>query len=154
LIKQTVPTIGQTGMKAALSSTARDVVEGFCSPVQPLHGGLSAGPGDDDATGPGLVDAFSAVITAYFTNLMAGFAGVFAEAPVGPPSVTSLAAPITLPTLSGTAFSGGVAAGEPDPLSAYYQAYYQGFSDAISAYTYAKARAPYYSYAGAGGCGF
>lgn len=65
LIKQVVPSITPTGVKEMLGTTARDVIAGFCSRVSVLHGGLPALPGDDDATGPGLVDVSEAAIYAY-----------------------------------------------------------------------------------------
>jgi subtilisin family serine protease len=68
LIKQVAPDITPAAVKEVLAVTARDVVIGMCSPVPDIHGGLPAGPGDDDATGPGLVDAWSAVIEAYIRS--------------------------------------------------------------------------------------
>jgi subtilisin family serine protease len=69
LIKQTVPTIAPQGLKEVLAVTARDCDQGMCSAVPDVHGGLPAGPGIDDATGPGLVDAYNAVVQAYVTSL-------------------------------------------------------------------------------------
>jgi subtilisin family serine protease len=65
LIKQAVPGITPAALKAALMSSARDVVVGTSSPVIPLNIGLAAGFGPDAATGAGLVNAFAAVVTAY-----------------------------------------------------------------------------------------
>jgi subtilisin family serine protease len=64
LIKQIVPTISPPLLKAVLTYTARNVVDGVSAAVIPLHPGLPAGPGG--ATGAGLADAFSAVVTAYW----------------------------------------------------------------------------------------
>jgi subtilisin family serine protease len=69
LIKQVVPTITPSGVKEVLGSTARDVAAGFCSRVSVLHNGLPALPGDDDATGPGLVDATEAATYAYTQSI-------------------------------------------------------------------------------------
>jgi subtilisin family serine protease len=71
LIKQVVPAITPAAVKDVLVTTARDVVDGFCAAVPDIHGGLPAAPGVDDATGPGLVDVFSAVVEAY-TRSMSG----------------------------------------------------------------------------------
>jgi subtilisin family serine protease len=68
LIMQVVPNIGPAVLKAALMATARDVEDGVSSAVSPLHAGLPAGPGPDEATGAGLVDAYSAVIAAYLMS--------------------------------------------------------------------------------------
>jgi len=65
LIKQVVPNVTPSGVRDLLAATARDVVFGSCSPVPDIHAGLPAGPGIDDATGPGLVDVYAAVIEAY-----------------------------------------------------------------------------------------
>jgi subtilisin family serine protease len=61
LLKQKSPSITPQQVKALLRSTARDVVTGHSNPSssdnrQPRQ----AGPGDDGATGAGLVDAFAA----------------------------------------------------------------------------------------------
>jgi subtilisin family serine protease len=69
LIKQVVPSITPAGVKEIMGATARDVTEGFCSRVSVLHGGLPALPGDDDATGPGLVDVNEAAIYAYVQSV-------------------------------------------------------------------------------------
>jgi subtilisin family serine protease len=84
LIKQAVPSATPGDIKAALSGSARDVVAGMCSPVPPLHNGLPAAPGVDDATGAGLVDATGAVWSAYNMSLM-GITGL-------PPATDSIAA--------------------------------------------------------------
>jgi subtilisin family serine protease len=68
LIKQVVPSITPAAAKSVMAATARDVVNGFCSGVDPLHQGLPAGPGVDGATGPGLVDALNAVVWAYLSQ--------------------------------------------------------------------------------------
>jgi subtilisin family serine protease len=65
LIKQAVPNMTPGVLKAALTSTGRDVVSGVSGAVGAFHAGLPAGPGPDPATGFGLVDAFSSVVTAY-----------------------------------------------------------------------------------------
>jgi subtilisin family serine protease len=78
LIKQINPGLPPIGIKWVLMSSARDVTEGFCSPVPNLHNGLPAGPGPDDATGYGLVDAFSAVVWAYLASV-AGSSAVLAD---------------------------------------------------------------------------
>jgi subtilisin family serine protease len=72
LIKQVAPTITPALLKAVLTYTARDVVDGFSGAVSPLHTGLPAAPGPDEATGVGLVDAYSAVLTAYWVTSGAG----------------------------------------------------------------------------------
>lgn len=69
LIKQVAPLTSPAGVKAALMTTARDVTEGACSPVGGMPAAESAAPGPDNATGNGLVDAFSAVVAAYFASL-------------------------------------------------------------------------------------
>jgi subtilase family protein len=69
LIKQVVPSITPSGVKAAFTSTARDVTEGTCSPVGGIHQGQPATVGPDEATGDGLVDVTSAVVTAYIASL-------------------------------------------------------------------------------------
>jgi hypothetical protein len=51
-------------------ATARDVIQGSCSPVGGLHNGLPAGPGPDEATGSGLLDAFSSVVAGYYLSLV------------------------------------------------------------------------------------
>ncbi|CAN5886510.1 hypothetical protein BH18ACI4_BH18ACI4_26550 [soil metagenome] len=70
LIRQVAPLISPVEIKAALTGTARDVIEGACSPVGEIHGGLPAEPGDDSATGYGLMDVFSAVVAAYYVSLI------------------------------------------------------------------------------------
>src|SRR5262249_54014868 len=72
LIKQAVPTITPSALKAALQATAGDVTEGMSSGAAPLTAGLPAGPGHDAATGSGLVDALWAVVSALYggTGLM------------------------------------------------------------------------------------
>jgi subtilisin family serine protease len=75
LIKQAAPSTSPAGVKAALMVTARDVVEGMCSPVMNVHDGLPATFGPDGATGSGLVDAFDAVVSAYLVSLFGSFAG-------------------------------------------------------------------------------
>jgi subtilisin family serine protease len=66
LIKQVAPTITPPLLKAVLTYTARDVVTGVSNVVPDLNSGLPAGPGPDAATGAGLVDAYSSVLTAYW----------------------------------------------------------------------------------------
>ena len=66
LIRQVAPSLPPIGIKFALMSSSRDVVDGFCSPVGGVHNGLPAAPGPDDATGSGLVDAFDAVVSGYW----------------------------------------------------------------------------------------
>jgi subtilisin family serine protease len=73
LIKQLVPGITPSGVKSALTASARDVETGFCSPVPDVHGGLPALPGPDDATGSGLVDAFGAAVSAYVASMSGAF---------------------------------------------------------------------------------
>lgn len=68
LIKQAVPGISPAILKAMLMYTARDVVDGSSGAVSPLNAGLPAGPGPDQATGSGLVDAYSAVLTAHWAT--------------------------------------------------------------------------------------
>lgn len=49
-------------IKAILRRTARDVTAGHANPASdPAGRGLSAGGGEDGATGAGLVDAYAAV---------------------------------------------------------------------------------------------
>ena len=87
LMKQLVPTITPLGVRSSLGSTARDVETGFCSPVSGIHNGLPALPGPDDATGPGLVDAYAAVAWAYVTRGAAASAvtpASMAEPPTNP----------------------------------------------------------------------
>lgn len=72
LIKQVAPTLPPAVLKAVLTYTARDVVAGVSNAVNPLNGGLPAGPGPDAATGGGLVDAHLAVLTAYWAAAMGG----------------------------------------------------------------------------------
>lgn len=69
LIKQVAPSVTPAMVKQLLAQTARDVVDGMCSPVPDVHGGLSAAPGDDDATGPGLVDVYAATVNAYLAHV-------------------------------------------------------------------------------------
>lgn len=69
LIKQVAPSISPTELKAMLSVTARDVTEGACSPVGDIHQGLPAEPGDDGATGYGLMDVLDAAIAAYIVSI-------------------------------------------------------------------------------------
>jgi len=69
LMKQVVPHMSPANVKAVLAATARDVVQGMCSPVGQLHTGLPAAIGIDGATGPGLVDVFNAVVAAYVGSL-------------------------------------------------------------------------------------
>lgn len=113
LIKQVAPGASPSQVKTALMETARDVTEGFCSPVPDVHGGLPAGPGPDDATGPGLVDVTSAVVYAYYMMLYGGamFSGAGS-------SSSSAGAP---PDLA-------------DPLVT--AAYYQGLTDALTGAAY------------------
>jgi subtilisin family serine protease len=80
LIKQVVPPITPSGVKAALVATARDVEFGFCNAVPDVHGGLPALPGPDDATGAGLVDAFGAAVSAYVASCSGAFAGTSPQA--------------------------------------------------------------------------
>jgi subtilisin family serine protease len=65
LIKQVAPFLAPADVKNVLMSAARDVTEGFCSPVGDIHSGLPAGLGPDAATGSGLVDAYGAVASAW-----------------------------------------------------------------------------------------
>jgi len=69
LMKQVVPAMSPANVRAVLAATARDVFQGMCSPVPGLHNGLPANFGIDGATGPGLVDVFNAVVTAYVGSL-------------------------------------------------------------------------------------
>jgi subtilisin family serine protease len=117
LIKQVVPDISPGGVKAALMSTARDVSEGRSSPVGNLHNGEPATPGPDDATGNGLVDAYSAVVAAYLASLTSSLsAGVSDE----------------LTSAYVAAYYQGLASAAAafDPLAA---AYMQGIADASAA---------------------
>jgi subtilisin family serine protease len=68
LIKQVAPAITPAVLKMILTYTARDVVDGVSGAVAPFHAGLPAGLGPDEATGSGLVDAYSAVLTAYWAT--------------------------------------------------------------------------------------
>ena len=70
LMKQVAPTLTPDLLKLALIHTARDVIQGTSAPVIPLHTGLAAAHGVDEATGAGLVDATAAVLTAYWLNAM------------------------------------------------------------------------------------
>lgn len=72
LIKQVAPNLPPAVLKAVLTYTARDVVAGVSNAVVPLHAGLPAGPGPDEATGGGLVDAHAAVLTAYWAGAVGG----------------------------------------------------------------------------------
>jgi subtilisin family serine protease len=72
LIKQVAPQITPALLKAILTYTARDVVFGVSNAVQPFHLGLPAAPGPDAATGTGLVDAYLAVLTAYWWTAAVG----------------------------------------------------------------------------------
>jgi hypothetical protein len=80
LIKQVAPTMTPMLLREVLRYTARDVLDGTSAPVSPLHGGLPAGIGPDAATGGGMVDAFTAVVTAYFASFAAaaGFEASYA----------------------------------------------------------------------------
>ena len=60
------PYITPALLKAVLTYTARDVTAGVSNAVPPFHLGLPAHPGPDEATGGGLVDAYLAVLTAYW----------------------------------------------------------------------------------------
>jgi subtilisin family serine protease len=71
LMKQVAPLITPAQVRQAMASTARDVAAGSCSPVGGVHMGLPAAPGPDGATGPGLVDAFAAVVQAYLGSFQA-----------------------------------------------------------------------------------
>jgi len=75
LIKQVAPSASPGDIKAAMMTTARDVIGGLCNAVPGLHNGLPALPGADDATGNGLVDATYAVVSAYWTSQL-GVAGL------------------------------------------------------------------------------
>lgn len=75
LIKQVAPNITPGVLKAVLTASARDVVDGVSGAVSPFHAGLPAGPGPDEATGAGLVDAFSAVLIAYLAAAGGALAG-------------------------------------------------------------------------------
>jgi subtilisin family serine protease len=66
LVCQVAPSLPPVGVKFALISAGRDVVQGSCSPVGGLHNGLPAAPGPDDATGSGLLDVFDAVVSGYW----------------------------------------------------------------------------------------
>jgi subtilisin family serine protease len=109
LIKQVAPAITPSQVKTALTETARDVTQGFCSGVPDLHGGLPAGLGPDDATGFGLVDVTSAAAYAYYTVSLGGSTPAAAPAPTSDDSANTLAA----------------------------AAYYQGLNDAL-AFAYAS----------------
>lgn len=84
LMKQVAPLLTPAQIRKAMAATARDVPAGACSPVGGLHAGLPAAPGPDGATGPGLVDAFAAVIQAYLESIR--------PAAVGDPWVRAVAA--------------------------------------------------------------
>jgi subtilisin family serine protease len=70
LIKQVGPLLSPAAVRFAMMATARDVTTGVSSPVGSaagmLHNGLPAAAGPDDATGWGLVDAFSSVVAGYY----------------------------------------------------------------------------------------
>ena len=68
LLKQVSPKIAQEQLRICLTYSARDVVDGFSGAVSPLHMGLPAGPGPDEATGAGLVDAYAAAVLAYYLS--------------------------------------------------------------------------------------
>jgi subtilisin family serine protease len=69
LIKQVVPAISPSTVKAALTGTARDVTDGAFSPVKDLNVGLPAASGTDEPTVAGLMDVYSAVVAAYVDSL-------------------------------------------------------------------------------------
>jgi subtilisin family serine protease len=73
LIKQVGPLLSPAAVRFAMMATARDVTTGLSSPVGSsagmLHNGLPAAAGPDDATGWGLVDAFSAVVAGYYLTI-------------------------------------------------------------------------------------
>jgi subtilisin family serine protease len=61
LLLQKNGTLTATDIKSVLKRTARDVKTGHANPASdPRRRGVRAGPGDDGATGAGLVDAFKA----------------------------------------------------------------------------------------------
>src|SRR5207244_8184806 len=95
LIKQLAPALPPSGVKYALTSTARDVVLGSCSPVPGLHQGLPAGFGPADATGSGLVDAFAAVVAAYYMDTQLTAASSSVQAFMGPSASASAVARAT-----------------------------------------------------------
>jgi subtilisin family serine protease len=64
LIKQACPRLTPAEVKDILMRTARDVTVGSSSPLAGLPAGSPAGPGPDDATGAGMVDAHRAVLLA------------------------------------------------------------------------------------------
>lgn len=62
LLLQADPDLGPVGVKALLRRTARDVTTGHANPASDPEGrGVAAGPGEDGATGAGLVDAGAAL---------------------------------------------------------------------------------------------
>jgi len=74
LIKQVAPSMSPALLKAMLTYTARDVVDGVSSGTK-LNPSLPAGPGPDEATGGGLVDAYVAVLSAYWAIAAGGMYG-------------------------------------------------------------------------------
>jgi subtilisin family serine protease len=114
LIKQVTPGLPPISVKYALMAGARDVTEGFCSPVPDVHNGLPAGPGPDDATGYGLLDTFSAVVWAYVMSL-------------GVPMAASVGGDLLAEQVSayykgmGDAASGASSAASPTVTAAYLQ---------------------------------
>ena len=73
LVKQACPKLSPTGIRTVLMRTARDVTQGNCNAVNPLHGGLPASAGTDTATGRGVVDAFRAAIAARLQCILSPF---------------------------------------------------------------------------------
>ena len=84
LIKQVGPSLTSAAVKFAMMATARDVIAGMSSPVGSpqgmLHHGVPAALGPDDATGSGLVDAFSAVVAGYYLSISGSGAATTAAA--------------------------------------------------------------------------
>jgi subtilisin family serine protease len=62
LLLEKNPGLTPSDIKAVLRRTARDVLVGHANPASSddMQSPLAAGPGDDGATGAGLVDAFAA----------------------------------------------------------------------------------------------
>ncbi len=86
LVKRACPQLTPKQVRSVLMSTARDVTAGNSNQVQGTSGaaGHAAGPGPDNATGNGLVDAHKAAMVAKLQCL----------APIGPP-ITPITGPIT-----------------------------------------------------------
>jgi hypothetical protein len=122
LIKQVAPSASPSGVKAALTSTARDVTEGTCSQVGGIHFGEPATEGPDAATGYGLMNVFDAVIAAYFASLT-----VSASAARTNDLLNEYA------TAYQQALSEAVAAANSNPV---FAAYMRGIADASAALAY------------------